>query len=151
MIGHGVAKNLLIDPGCPDQVVKRTRRQQCQTSKRIVAMHGSTPCFLVIDRDERPANLRSKRDPTPDDRHVSPGYVPGEIRLLLQRVAEGKIVKTRLDIEADALVAQVLGARKRRTLPDSAWGMEDRCSSELCVSAPETPGFPDRAKTKDAR
>jgi hypothetical protein len=74
------------------------------------------------------------------------------MRVLLQRVPEAKVAKSRihLDIETDdvgAEVARLEGLGARRTVPvdENGWVLEDACCNEFCVLSPRTPGFPERS------
>jgi hypothetical protein len=85
--------------------------------------------------------------------YVSLGHVVGGLRLLLQRVPEQKIAKSRLhlDIETDDVDAEVtrltsLGATVSSREPTGDAVLLDPNGNEFCVIHPETPGFPEGTK-----
>jgi predicted enzyme related to lactoylglutathione lyase len=86
--------------------------------------------------------------------YVSLGHVVGGLRLLLQRVPEQKVAKSRLhlDIETDDVDAEVarltsLGATVSERQGNSDAILLDPNGNEFCVIHPETPGFPEGAIT----
>jgi predicted enzyme related to lactoylglutathione lyase len=85
--------------------------------------------------------------------YVSLGHVVGGLRLLLQRVPEQKVAKSRLhlDIETDDVDAEVtrlmsFGATVSNRQPNGDAVLLDTNGNEFCVIHPETPGFPEGAK-----
>ena len=81
--------------------------------------------------------------------YVSLGHVVGGLRLLLQRVPEQKVAKSRLhlDIETDDVDAEVarltsLGATVSERQSNGDAVLLDPNGNEFCVIHPETPGFP---------
>jgi catechol 2,3-dioxygenase-like lactoylglutathione lyase family enzyme len=94
-----------------------------------------------------------KGDPQTET-YVSLGHVVGGLRLLLQRVPETKLAKSRihLDIETDDVEAEVarlssLGATVAVGDTDGEAVMLDPNGNEFCVIPPETPGFPEGTMT----
>ncbi len=86
--------------------------------------------------------------------YVSLGHVVGGLRLLLQRVPEQKIAKSRLhlDIETDDVDAEVarltsLGATVSERQGNGDAILLDPNGNEFCVIHPETPGFPEGTRT----
>jgi predicted enzyme related to lactoylglutathione lyase len=82
--------------------------------------------------------------------YVSLGHVVGGLRLLLQRVPEQKVAKSRLhlDIETDEVDAEVarltsLGATVSERQSNGDAVLLDPNGNEFCVIHPETPGFPE--------
>jgi catechol 2,3-dioxygenase-like lactoylglutathione lyase family enzyme len=82
--------------------------------------------------------------------YVSLGHVVGGLRLLLQRVPEHKVAKSRLhlDIETDDVRAEVarlvsLGASVLESEDEGDAILADPNGNEFCVISPETPGFPE--------
>lgn len=82
--------------------------------------------------------------------YVSLGHVVGGLRLLLQRVPEQKVAKSRLhlDIETDDVDAEVarltsLGATVSERQSNGDAVLLDPNGNEFCVIHPETPGFPE--------
>ncbi|MFQ5933545.1 MAG: VOC family protein [Dehalococcoidia bacterium] len=122
-------------------------------------MHRTRLGTIVIDCDDmergvsfwsRALGAEVKKE---DETYVSLGQVAGGLRVLIQRVPEGKSAKARihLDIETDNVDAEMarlkeLGATVQRQEED--WCvMEDPCGNEFCVIPPETEGFPERTRT----
>jgi predicted enzyme related to lactoylglutathione lyase len=86
--------------------------------------------------------------------YVSLGHVVGGLRLLLQRVPEQKVAKSRLhlDIETDDVDAEVarltsLGATVSERQGNGDAILLDPNGNEFCVIHPETPGFPEGTTT----
>ena len=82
--------------------------------------------------------------------YVSLGHVVGGLRLLLQRVPEQKVAKSRLhlDIETDDVDAEVarltsLGATVSELQSNGDAVLLDPNGNEFWVIHPETPGFPE--------
>lgn len=122
-------------------------------------MHRTRLGTIVIDCDdmERGVSFWSRalgaEAIKEEETYVSLGQIAGGLRVLIQRVPEGKSAKARihLDIETDNVDAEStrlkkLGALVQRQEED--WCvMEDPCGNEFCVVPPETQGFPERTKT----
>jgi catechol 2,3-dioxygenase-like lactoylglutathione lyase family enzyme len=122
-------------------------------------MHRSRVGSIVIDCDDIAAGTSfwsgalGAEVQAQDERYVSLGAAAGGLRVLLQKVPERKTAKSRmhLDIETDDVAAEVrrleeLGARRVQQTDPHSWVMYDPCGNEFCVIAPETEGFPERAR-----
>lgn len=126
-------------------------------------MHRTRVGSLVIDCHDLLAGLdfwsaaldvtKVEGDPHTEV-YVSLGHAVGGLRLLLQRVPEQKVAKSRLhlDIETDDVDAEVarltsLGATVSERQGNGDAIMLDPNGNEFCVIHPETPGFPEGAIT----
>ena len=122
-------------------------------------MHRTRIGTIVIDCDDMDMGVSfwsqalGAQAKIEDETYASLGQVAGGLRILIQRVSEGKSAKARihLDIETDNVDAEIarlkgFGATVQRQEDD--WCvMEDPCGNEFCVIPPETEGFPERTET----
>ncbi len=88
--------------------------------------------------------LTPARRPTPGQRYVSLGTIPGPLFVRLQRVETDP--GYHLDIESDDLRAETgrletLGAARKYRIK-RWWVMEDPSGNAFCVIRPESAGFP---------
>lgn len=123
-------------------------------------MHHSRISTLMIDCLEdsfeealafwpRALGLKAPRRPTPDQRYVTLGEIPGPLFVRLQKVQADP--GYHLDIESDDVPAEAnrleaVGARRKYKVR-RWWVLEDPSGNAFCVIQPESVGFPEMAKS----
>lgn len=122
-------------------------------------MHHSRISTLMIDcLDEsfedalafwpQALGLAPPRRPTPDQRYVTLGEIPGPLFVRLQKVQQDP--GYHLDIETDGMRAETArleaaGARRKYKIR-RWWVMEDPSGNAFCIIRPESEGFPKLAR-----